>query len=171
VLAAPALNLTHFGNEWPSPSLDATTIPGSSLDMNPVEFSLRGSIILPVRTSTRHGIVMTNRDSGIGNDVAADPVKEIRAFPLVSTPIKKPHTSSPPQSRQHIRGASDDAVIRDHGSSNRSDTIVTDAPVTLRPHPPSIRVISATEEKESQKSKRTWSGYARPGGFYCVATR
>ncbi|KAI0378462.1 rab-GTPase-TBC domain-containing protein [Hypomontagnella monticulosa] len=119
----------------------STTIPTESLleddFMTQLSFSKRGSILFGgknPRRSNKSLATMADQDSGIGNEYLLDSERsrEPRAFPLV-TPREK--------------GV--DAVAS--ATVKPSADPLISAPSTPRRLPPSVRVISAEAEKESQK--------------------
>ncbi|KAI1657462.1 rab-GTPase-TBC domain-containing protein [Daldinia decipiens] len=113
--------------------------------MTQLSFSKRGSLIFgakhprkpnrnPPKMAEQHGII----DNGTAG---ADRPREPRAFPLIPTREKAPDAavgaSASANEPAKFSGASDDAL--------------TSTPPTPRRLPPSVRVISAEAEKESQK--------------------
>ncbi|KAL7623939.1 hypothetical protein AAE478_005496 [Parahypoxylon ruwenzoriense] len=132
----------------------STTIPTESLlgdeFMTQLSFTKRGSLIFGAkspRKSFKKPAIMADQGSGFG--FGAEQYKAPRAFPLVPASA---------QSRQAERGA--DAVPT-HTSTKESaklpdtrDDPKPEAPTDAPPSPrrlPSVRVISAEAEKESQK--------------------
>ncbi|KAI2466831.1 TBC domain-containing protein [Annulohypoxylon bovei var. microspora] len=123
----------------------STTIPTESLleddFMTQLSFSKRGSIIFGAkhpRKSLKHAGIMADQDSGFANENAElEQPKEPRSFPLVSA-REKTSASANTKESTNFSGAPD------HAKTNS-------LPPTPRQPPPSVRLISAEAEKESQK--------------------
>ncbi|KAI1107287.1 rab-GTPase-TBC domain-containing protein [Jackrogersella minutella] len=124
----------------------STTIPTESLleddFMTQLSFSKRGSIIFGgkhPRKTFRHAGIMADQDSGFANEnIHLEQPKEPRAFPLVSPRERGVSVSASAKEPAKSSGAPDDV---------KPDSL----PPTPRRPPPSVRVISAEAEKESQK--------------------
>ncbi|OTA91377.1 hypothetical protein M434DRAFT_344164 [Hypoxylon sp. CO27-5] len=141
---SPSGRLSPLPDPHESPII-STTIPTESLleddFMTQLSFSKRGSIIFGgkhPRRSIRNVATMADQDSGIGNEnIGPEPPREPRAFPLV--PVRE-------------KGIDDVPVASAKESTKHSGAHdLTDTPPTPRRLPPSVRVISAEAEKESQK--------------------
>ncbi|KAI1388804.1 TBC domain-containing protein [Hypoxylon trugodes] len=147
---SPSGRLSPLPDPHGSPVI-STTIPTESLleddFMTQLSFSKRGSIIFGgkhPRKSFRNAAMMADQDSGIGNEhIDLVQPREPRAFPLVPSRAKviDPTASAGTKESAKISGAPNDA---------KTDAL-TSTPPTPRKQPPSLRVISAEAEKESQK--------------------
>ncbi|KAI0096496.1 rab-GTPase-TBC domain-containing protein [Daldinia grandis] len=144
---SPSGRLSPVPDPHDSPVI-STAIPTERLleddFMTQLSFSKRGSLIFGAkhsRKSNRNLPKMAEQHHGIANNgtTGADRPREPRAFPLAPTREKVPDAAvgasanEPPK----FSGAPDDAL--------------TSTPPTPRRLPPSVRVISAEVEKESQK--------------------
>lgn len=142
-----------------SPALDphgspviSTCIPTESLleddFMTQLSFSKRGSLIFGAkhtRKSSRNLTIMADPDSSSsGNEnIGPAPSREPRSFPLVPAHDKGINAVSGASAKDSVKvsGVPDNAKI----------DALTNTPPTPRRLPPSVRVISAEAEKESQK--------------------
>ncbi|KAI2784041.1 rab-GTPase-TBC domain-containing protein [Daldinia loculata] len=126
----------------------STTIPTERLleddFMTQLSFSKRGSLIFGAkhpRKSNRNIPKMAEQHGIVNNETAgADRPREPRAFPLIPTREKVPDAV--------VVGASANEPAKFSGAP---DDALTSTPPTPRRLPPSVRVISAEAEKESQK--------------------
>ncbi|KAI0837369.1 rab-GTPase-TBC domain-containing protein [Hypoxylon sp. FL0890] len=140
---SPSGRLSPLPDPHGSPVI-STTIPTESLleddFMTQLSFSKRGSIIFGAkhpRKSNRNVAIMADHD-GLGNEnIGTDQTREPRAFPLV--PVRE-------KGADNVVGATPKESTKNSGAHD-----VTDTPPTPRRVPPSVRVISAEAEKESQK--------------------
>lgn len=150
----------------------STTIPTDSLleddFMTQLSFSKRGSIIFGAKHPrksfrTAHAGTMADQESASANtneNAELEQSREPRSFPLVPTKTSASANTKEPASKSSALGS---------GAPDNAKT--NSLPPTPRQPPPSVRVISAEAEKESQKVKRTgWKPYTTLG-FYFVATR
>ncbi|KAI2631980.1 rab-GTPase-TBC domain-containing protein [Hypoxylon sp. NC1633] len=122
----------------------STAIPTDSLleddFMTQLSFSKRGSLIFggkQSRKSNRNLAIMADQDSGFANEsLDLEQSREPRAFPLVTV-------------RRDSASAREPADLSRATDGAKSEALST--PPTPRRLPPSLRVISAEAEKESQK--------------------
>ncbi|KAI1135268.1 rab-GTPase-TBC domain-containing protein [Hypoxylon sp. FL0543] len=143
---SPSGRLSPLPDPHGSPVI-STSIPTESLleddFMTQLSFSKRGSIIFGAkhpRKSIRNVAIMADHDSGVGNqNVGPDQPRQPRAFPLVPAREKGAAT---------VVGA---PASTKESTQNSGAHDVTDTPPTPRRLPPSVRLISAEAEKESQK--------------------
>ncbi|KAI1480390.1 rab-GTPase-TBC domain-containing protein [Daldinia eschscholtzii] len=154
---SPSGRLSPVPNPHDSPII-STTIPTERLleddFMTQLSFSKRGSLIFGAKHSRRsnknlatmaeqHGIINN------GNSNAdTDRVRHPRAFPLVPTREKTPDAAATAAAAAAVGASADESA---KFSSGASDNALTSTPPTPRRPPPSVRVISAEAEKESQK--------------------
>ncbi|KAI1471557.1 TBC domain-containing protein [Daldinia caldariorum] len=149
---SPSGRLSPMSNPHDSPII-STTIPTERLleddFMTQLSFSKRGSLIFGAKHSRRSNknlAIMAEQHGNINNENAdTERVKQPRAFPLVPTREKNP---------DEFVGVSASASANDEPaqiSSGASDNALTSTSPTPRRPPPSVRVISAEAEKESQK--------------------
>ncbi|KAI1805771.1 rab-GTPase-TBC domain-containing protein [Daldinia bambusicola] len=146
---SPSGRLSPMPNPHDSPII-STAIPTERLleddFMTQLSFSKRGSLIFGAKHSRRSNknlATMAEQHGDINNGNAdTDRVKQPRAFPLAPTRENNPDA---------IVGVGASANEPAHISSGASDNALTSTPPTPRRPPPSVRVISAEAEKESQK--------------------
>ncbi|KAI0882452.1 rab-GTPase-TBC domain-containing protein [Annulohypoxylon maeteangense] len=125
----------------------STTIPTESLleddFMTQLSFSKRGSIIFGAkhpRKHFRHAGIMADQESAFATENAEiEQTREPRSFPLVHS---KTSASANTKDAANASGS---------GSGAPDNTKTNSLPPTPRQPPPSVRVISAEAEKESQK--------------------
>ncbi|KAI0853674.1 hypothetical protein F5Y00DRAFT_223279 [Daldinia vernicosa] len=152
---SPSGRLSSVHDPHDSPVI-STTIPTESLleddFMTQLSFSKRGSLIFGgkhPRKSNRNSHKMAEQHGIINNNgtAGADRPREPRAFSLVPTREKVPDAAvavgASANEPAKFSGAPDDALT--------STPITPSTPPTPRRLPPSVRVISAEAEKESQK--------------------
>ncbi|KAI1376160.1 rab-GTPase-TBC domain-containing protein [Hypoxylon crocopeplum] len=138
---SPSGRLSPVPDPHGSPII-STAIPTDSLMeddfMTQLSFSKRGSLIFGAkhpRKSNKSLGIMADLDGGFGNEnVGLEHSREPRAFPLVSA-------------RATNAAATESAKL----SGSTKPATLTDTPSTPRRLLPSVRVISAEAEKESQK--------------------
>ncbi|KAI8624053.1 rab-GTPase-TBC domain-containing protein [Xylariaceae sp. FL1651] len=169
-IPAPTDNTTPSSHAGPSSPVISTNIPCESFfeedDLSKLSFSIRGSLIFggkrPWKTSSSHTHSASNSSSSHKmadkDAIPEQSTHEVRVFPLVPTATKRGHASSAPARppRQDDMGVS--AIIQKplhlseapHKQHVLTEA-VNDTTSTTRKLPPSIRVISAEAEKESQK--------------------
>ncbi|KAF3070563.1 hypothetical protein GL218_00139 [Daldinia childiae] len=149
---SPSGRLSPVPDPHDSPII-STTIPTESLleddFMTQLSFSKRGSLIFGAKhsrtKSNRNPPKMAEQHGIINNGTAAAdrPIQPVqpRAFPLAPTREKVPDAAI-------TVGASANEPAKFSGAT---DDALTSTPPTPRRLPPSVRVISAEAEKESQK--------------------
>ncbi|XDG03327.1 hypothetical protein ABKA04_002942 [Annulohypoxylon sp. FPYF3050] len=130
----------------------STTIPTDSLleddFMTQLSFSKRGSIIFGAKHPrksfrTAHAGTMADQESASANtneNAELEQSREPRSFPLVPTKTSASANTKEPASKSSVLGS---------GAPDNAKT--NSLPPTPRQPPPSVRVISAEAEKESQK--------------------
>ncbi|KAI1418187.1 rab-GTPase-TBC domain-containing protein [Hypoxylon sp. FL1857] len=141
---SPSGRLSPLPDPHGSPVI-STAIPTESLleddFMTQLSFSKRGSIIFGAkhpRKSIRNAAIMADQDSGLGDEnIGPEQPRQPRAFPLV--PVREKPADA-------AVGASTKEPTQNSGAHDTTNT-----PPTPRRLPPSVRVISAEAEKESQK--------------------
>ncbi|TRX92765.1 hypothetical protein FHL15_006439 [Xylaria flabelliformis] len=155
-----------YSNVGPASPVISTTIPCESFfeedDLSKLSFSIRGSLIFggkrPWRSGSTSSHKMAERDVIHEQPTHASANTKTRVFPLVPTASKKDHAGPPPTRPPRDDDMGVAAMISKpfkipespHHQSPQLD-IVNENTSTSHKLPPSIRVISAEAEKESQK--------------------
>ncbi|KAI1753824.1 rab-GTPase-TBC domain-containing protein [Xylaria castorea] len=164
--APSAPSATGYSNVGPASPVISTTIPCESFfeedDLSKLSFSIRGSLIFggkrPWRSGSTSSHKMADRDVILEQPSHASANTKARVFPLVPTASKKDHAGPPPTRPPRDDDMGVAAMISKpfkipespHHQSPQVE-IMNDNTSTSHKPPPSIRVISAEAEKESQK--------------------
>lgn len=165
----PSASATGYSNVGPASPVISTTIPCESFfeedDLSKLSFSIRGSLIFggkrPWRSGSTTSHKMADRDVILEQPPhpSANTNSKPRVFPLVPSASKKDHVGPPPvrPPREDDMGVA--AMIPKpfkipeppHLHQSTLPEAVNENTSTSHRLPPSIRVISAEAEKESQK--------------------
>jgi len=164
-----------INNVGPSSPTISTNIPCESFfeedDLSKLSFSIRGSLIFGgKRPWKKSGSISSGSHKMADEDILSEHsthnTNKTRAFPLVPTATKKDHANSAPTSAPARPPRKDDMGVADiiqkpfqlpelpqhHRQPLLHDSdLVIDSASTTHKLNPSIRVISAEAEKESQK--------------------